>query len=296
MAITGRAICPGGGGTAKRLEFTYTGDYTEREDGVVELRSSGTLTFLKDTIIDRFMVGGGAGGTTPSENSYSSTPYGLGGGGSGYTKTDLAVSILKQVPIEIVIGAGGSGARESAAIVGRAGGDTIWGRTVSVKGGDLYNGGNVSIGRNGGSGSAAGGRYSNTTSEWGNGGSDGGNGANSKYLNESTGVNVTRAGGTGQGTTTREFGEATGKLYAGGGGGGMYRANTATSIISLGGDGGGGNGAFYSTPTLYVEATDGQENTGSGGGGGTIGETNSRGLAGGNGGSGIVCIRLHKAA
>lgn len=32
----------------KKLDFTYTGDYTEREDGVVELRSSGNITFPKE--------------------------------------------------------------------------------------------------------------------------------------------------------------------------------------------------------------------------------------------------------
>lgn len=97
----------------------------------------------------------------------------------------------------------------------------------------------------------------------GNGGSDGGNGRNNENGGEK--------GGTGQGTTTREFGESTGNLYAGGGGGGYDGG------AGIGGAGGGGNGGDEN-------ATPGQENSG-GGGGGNDSEP------GANGGSGIVIIR-----
>ena len=64
----GRALTAGGGGGTspiKRLEFTYTGQYNERlEDGVVEFLTSGVLTFKKETPIDVFLVGGGAGGAS----------------------------------------------------------------------------------------------------------------------------------------------------------------------------------------------------------------------------------------
>ena len=52
------------------------------------------------------------------------------------------------------------------------------------------------------------------------GGSDGGNGV--QYTNFSGSDRYAPyqlSAGTGQGTTTREFGEPTGELYAGGGGG-----------------------------------------------------------------------------
>lgn len=45
------------GGTAKRLEFEYTGTYNERlDDGVVELLTSGVLTFKRETAIDAFWL------------------------------------------------------------------------------------------------------------------------------------------------------------------------------------------------------------------------------------------------
>ncbi len=47
MVIIGKSQIAGGG-TAKRLEFEYTGTYNERlEDGVVELLTSGVLTVKK---------------------------------------------------------------------------------------------------------------------------------------------------------------------------------------------------------------------------------------------------------
>ena len=61
MAIvnTHYGFCAKGGSA---LNFTYTGKYNVREDGVVELLTSGTLIFLSPAVIDRFMVGGGGAG------------------------------------------------------------------------------------------------------------------------------------------------------------------------------------------------------------------------------------------
>ena len=71
--------------------------------------------------------------------------------------------------------------------------------------------------------------------------------------------------GAGQGTTTREFGESTGKLYATGGSG--------------------------------VSKKNGQANTGDGGSGGKYSETsNGTAPSGGSGGSGIVIIRNARGA
>ena len=96
----------------------------------------------------------------------------------------------------------------------------------------------------------------------GNGGSDGSNGG--------AGSNTA---GVGQGTTTREFGENSGTLYAGGGGG------ASTSSGGNAGDGGGGAGASSSN------AANGATNTGGGGGGARSNYTP------GTGGSGIVIMR-----
>lgn len=83
----------------------------------------------------------------------------------------------------------------------------------------------------------------------------------------------TRSFGTGQGTTTRAFGETDGTLYAGGGGG------------YSGGAGGGGNGDSWAGG-----GTDGGANTG-GGGGGAAAFSGVQYRRGHCGGSGIAIIR-----
>lgn len=191
----------------------------------IKFLSSGVFTPLKDMTIDAFLVGGGAGGGNGI--LANAAP----GGGSGYTTTVNSVQLTANTEYSIVVGAGGtatnnggtSTAFEATANGGRSGS----GSASSAKGG------------NGGSG--GGGRD-------GEGGVDGANGG---------GVN----GGTGQGTTTCEFGESTGDLYATGGGG----SDSSTAEES------------------------GAPNTGDGGSG-------SRTVKAGEGGSGIVVIRKHKEA
>ena len=64
MAIvnTHYGFCAKGGAAIK---FTYTGEYNVRDDGVVELLTSGTIVFLEPKVIDLFMVGGGGKGGSP---------------------------------------------------------------------------------------------------------------------------------------------------------------------------------------------------------------------------------------
>ena len=163
-------------------------------DWRIKFKESGTLTFedignAYFDNIDVFLVGGGAGGGPgywyEIRNGWGGNATGYGGGG-GYTNTVKDVAIETSKDYNIVVGAGGG--------VGENGG-------ASSGFGYTANGGNE---KNGGSG---GGRegivYSNSG---GSGGSDGGN--------SSCGT------GTGQGTTTREFGESTGDLYSPGGAGG----------------------------------------------------------------------------
>ena len=110
-----------------------------------------------------------------------------------------------------------------------------------------------------------------------NGGSDGGNGDPQNAAN--IGIDHWGSPGKGQGTTTREFGESTGTLYAGGGG-----AGGNGSAQAKGGSGGGGNGAWNGN-----QPSSGAANTGGGGGGMYSNLTNV-----GKGGSGIVVIRNHR--
>ena len=44
-------------------DFTFTGTYNLRDDGVLELLSDGYLQFTSDLTIDVFLVGGGGGGS-----------------------------------------------------------------------------------------------------------------------------------------------------------------------------------------------------------------------------------------
>lgn len=237
-------------------KFTYTGTYEYIDDGGgnwrIKFLSSGVFTPLKKMTIDAFLVGGGGAGGGGS--------YGAGGAG-GYTNTVKAQTIDPGA-YSIVIGAGGASAYSN----GNA--STAFG--FSANGG----GGGVKSSVKGGSGGSGGGASIIGTSinyAPGAGGSDGGNG----------GANSNNVGaGSGQGSTTREFGESAGTLYAGGGGGAGYRSGGA------GGAGGGGRGG-----TMNSSHTDGTDNTGGGGGGGYSLSANF-----GKGGSGIVIIRKHKEA
>lgn len=256
-------------------EFTYTGEYNIREDGVVELLTSGTITFLNPAVIDIFCVGGGSGG-----NGGSTKTSLMGGGGSGgYTATIRKQSVSGSY--DVSIGAGGAGGQSlstsSPNVLGAAGGATSFGNILSANGG---NGGSVN--KNGNSGGSGGGGSVDSSSDYGAGGSDG-NGGEYGYP-----VNIT--GGAGQGATTREFGETNGKLYAGGGGGSRSMAGNAP-IVSPGGEGGGGAGSWSGSRIDQMQApTAGGRNTGSGGGGGFY-ANNSKKANGGSGGSGIACFR-----
>lgn len=186
----------------------------------IKLLASGTFRFDSfpgsNPKIDIFLVGGGGGGAKAMYAQWSRT----GHGGSGYTKTYTNISVTKNTNYSVTIGAGGtSGYKTNGGAVGGLGGDTtmaIGGTTYRAYGGnkkkdgtthaDLYRAhayqtseGEFSQGGNGGSG---GGMSANA-----NGGVDGANasGAASNH-------------GYGQGSTTREFGEPTGDLYAQGGG------------------------------------------------------------------------------
>lgn len=218
-------------------EFTYTGDYEIVNDSdepitvsqgnwKIRFLTSGKLIFTvlngADDGIDVFLVGGGAGG------NYSWR--GGAGGGSGYTSTMQAVTVQVGTEYNIAIGAGGVGAKTSG---GRAGGAT------SAFNGTANGGATLSdIGAEGGDGGSGGGSGSlnpdkdGAYSRAGVGGTDGANGQ---------GTNP----GTGQGTTTREFGEPSGTLYATGGAGIGSNSTKPTPVPQNTGDGGNGAGANY---------------------------------------------------
>lgn len=167
------------------------------------------------------------------------------GGGSGYTKTVSGLSIKTGTNYDIIVGAGGIGSQKAGGMAGGA--TSAFGYTASG-GSALSSNGNY--GGNGGSGGGSGSKNGDDDNIWissGVGGKDGANGAGGKP-------------GTGQGTTTREFGESDGILYATGGDGGVNKPAIKTANTGDGGDGGWANNAS------------------------------------GNGASGVVVIRRHKYA
>ena len=270
-SICGSPVCAGG---KPKLKFTYTGDYVVRKDGVVELLTSGTIVFLEPKVIDVFLVGGGGRGGFFKSGTGAQT--GFGGGGGGYTATLRKVNVTGSY--EVTIGAGGIAGQTNG-----GGGASTFGGLITANGGYGHQSSSSDLdmirGANGGSGGGGG---VSSNSDYGAGGSNGNDGEQGYFPQ-------TIIGGKGQGTTTREFGEANGKLYAGGGGGGRY-ISAQSPVVSAGGSGGGGTGGWCGTANTQAAAA-GVANTGGGGGGGAIGPDTSVTVPGASGGSGIVCFR-----
>ena len=188
-------------------QFTYTGQYEiiDESNGnwKIKFLESGVLTLKSSATIDLFMCGGGgANGNTTNIADYS------GSGGGGYTKTVKSIQLEKN-SYEIVVGLGGT--RPTVSNTQNQGDQTTAFNYTALGG---YSG----KGLEGGAGGSGGAAFQATV-----GGSNGANGGASTYN-----------GGTGQGTTTKEFEEESGTLYATGGynGSGNGKYNTC--------DGGGG--------------------------------------------------------
>lgn len=240
--------------------YSYTGNSTFIDDGNYNWRikflTTGNVNFSSlgnAATLDVFCVGGGGAGTCQMAD------HGGGGGAGGYTKTSTGFPVSLNVAIPVVIGAGGINPSNNS---GATGGTTSF-ANITAAGGQSRKVNTTNCG-NGGSGGGQLGYYDVSGNSC-KGGSNGGNAAV-----------VASDSGYGQGSTTREFGEPSGTLYAGGGSGSNRGGNT-TAIA--GADGGGGTGGT---------GTAGGTNTG-GGGGGYGGE-----YGGGSGGSGIVVIRNHR--
>lgn len=274
------AAIEAGGGMPFYENILYTGEASYIDDGDgnyrVKFLTSGTLTVKNDIVVDIFAVGGGGNGGAGDADYYQPATDEVhgragGGGGGGYTTT-AKVKALNAGNYIVTVGAAAgksSLTNEDATVI-----------YCTANGGKSGGSGSAS-GNTGGAGGSGGGGGGYSSTSGGNGGSDGSDG----YKGSGT-------AGAGQDATTREFGEDTGDLYAGGGGGGAGRKTTATSTSytkrGTGGSGGGGDGGNQST-----KATAGGANTGGGGGGGAgITSYTTRGV----GGTGIVIIRNTRVA
>lgn len=240
-------------GKSKAPKFTYTGNYNVRDDGVVELLTSGTIVFLSPATIDLFLVGGG----------------GAGGGG--------------------VTGSSGSSR-------GGDGGDTTFGTLLAAKGGGGGSGIAGTPNRLGGSGGGAV-SYSSTSGSSSYGATAGGVDGSDGTPSTNTSYNANFLG-KGQGATTREFGEAGGKLYSGGGGGGgsigAFEFSYKNGAAGGAGGGGAGGNVDSSIPKRSYPGEAGTPNSGGGGGGGGAYSSGSVAV-GGSGGNGGFTNTLLKA-
>lgn len=168
-------------------------------DWKIRLLYSGTFTPLKNMTVDAFLVGAGGG----KGSIYT------GGGGSGYTTTVKSVTLTANTAYQITVGAAGANSDGMGSTPTDGGTTSAFSKTAA--GGKASANGSNSSRKPGGAGGSGGGGYnasgSNSTKSAAAGGTNG-----------SSGTTSTTAGGTGQGTTTREFGETGGDLYASGGG------------------------------------------------------------------------------
>ena len=210
----------------------------ELEDFIIRFYPAGNYTWTVPSgcrEVDVFLVGGGCGGN----RGYSDT-----GGAGGYTKTFKkdtsgwrdgdAIPVIPGQSISIRVGKGSS--RSSNSTPPNDGGySQFLNSNYRAYGGSMDGYENGPWRSDGGSGSGGGGSIG------GEGGSDGGNGSNGSA----------HEGGIGQGHTTRDFGESSGKRNAAGGGGGGgeiygkagvsdYEEGKGRGVNGGGGYGGGG--------------------------------------------------------
>ena len=243
------------------------------------------------------VAGGGGGGASG------------GGGGAGGLIFNNSVTVTTNTAVNVVVGAGGTGAHLGAQRDGIAGGNSSFGTIVATGGG--FGGGGTRDGGDGGSGggagrdstsyndlssgvsgqgNAGGGSYDNSASAGGGGGGAGSAGGNGSVGGASdTATSGLYGGAGGSGLAYSITGET--KVYAAGGAGGQYQGGQ----IPQGGSGLGGNGGMQ---TLGGDSGGsrtgghGMPDTGSGGGGGggTNGGTHDPAGEGGGGGNGTVIV------
>ncbi len=243
-----------------------------------------------DTSSSRAGGGGGAGGY---RNSFSTETS--GGGGS----SEASLTFASGVVYTITVGAGGASTTAESTQGNNGFDSSISGTgisTITSTGGGGGGAGLSPTGANGTSGGSGGGGGKGLTT----GGTGGSGTANQGYAggNASSGSGINGGGGGGgAGAVGNNASSGTG----GNGGAGLASSITGSSVtragggggggdnLGTGGSGGGGNGCGQVTSTL---ATAGTANTGSGGGGAYENGSLANGATTGQGGKGVVILRL----
>jgi len=262
---------------------------------------SANLNCYSDKTLEYLIVGGGGGGGNGGQ-AYDGNAGGGGGGGAGGFLSGT-MSTTSKSTFSVVVGAGGS--------AGVKGGDSSLGTIIAYGGGfgndpkypaqatdnNILNGGSgggasdFGIGGLGVSGQGNNGCVASTSTAYTRRGGGGGGAGPLKACSP--------RGGTGGPGIDGKDSSITGtqQYYAAGGGGAAtgqnqdpkgicYNAGITYSFSSASGIGGV---AAFGTGNISVNGTNGKENTGSGGGGGSM-CSRVKG-SGGKGGSGIVVVR-----
>lgn len=258
-----------GGGKSDGLPiFTYSGQSQvvfDMEGGGWRLGflSSGTLVLDSDVEVDIFLCGGGAGGQSSFNKTTTPTNfYGKGGNDGGLS--------TKTTNYSKYAGNGGGG------------GYTQTYKKIKLQKDIEYS---VVVGA-GGSANAAGGESS--FGQYNEYIARGGDGA---VATTNTATVGSSDGTPGQDSTTREFGEETGELYAGGGGAGACKNASGTAVNPGGAGGAGGSISAISGGGTHDASSSTKGGTGAisetWGIGGAAGGSASGSASGGGGGGGI---------
>jgi hypothetical protein len=269
------------------------------------------------------LVGGGGGGGSSffyGDNQPNSACSSGGGGGGFFYSTFHSlpqVQLLSGVSYTVVVGGGGSAGSitgtdgqpgtngkdsvinfDSGSKTGYGGGGGATAYTTS--------GGNVGAGSSGNSNQGNGGGGGGTvgTSGAGGAGTFAGGPGSSTYAGAGGGGGMTQVGGGVSGQVSKggdgisnSISGVTQYFGAGGGGGAAFN-NTIDTNFGVGGLGGGGNGGWWNTNYNLVQAQNGADVYGSGGGGAysvlpSVSPFTRSSVSGASGGSGSVWIRFN---
>jgi hypothetical protein len=251
-----------------------------------------TMSYNSNYDVEYLVVAAGAGGG--GDNG--------GGGGAGGYRTATGFSVAKGTQYTVTVGSGGAGGSQAANSNGSDGGNSVFSTITSAGGGggltqDLSQG---PAGRPGGSG---GGLAQGSSSTVGAGNTPSVSPSQGNPGAASSGPSNSRGGGGGGHSTTGQTGTSGGGgsggagtansitgssvTYAGGGAGGADQNGSGGAPGGAGGGGNGGNGSSES-----AQAPSGTDYLGGGGGGGFQGH----GCIGGDGGNGVVIIKVPTSA
>jgi hypothetical protein len=275
---------------------SVTGTYTETTVGsdiVYKFTGAGSMVFTAGADVEYLIVAGGGGG--------GGQYYSGGGGAGGVIKTTSATS-WSTGTYNITVGEGGNGGNSGNQRGFNGGNSTISGGVSLIAiggggGGIGYNDSTLGPGANGGSGGGGGGRSyagGNGTSGQGNNGGTGngsgingggGGGAGGAAPATPTSPNATWAG---EGIQSNITGST---LWYAAGGGGFAFSGTAGIKARKNGIGGA---SAVKTSTAFNALQNAVDGTGSGGAGWD--QRQSGGTRAGDGGDGVVIIRVKNVA